>query len=121
MFAIARNSKHPPIPDKYLFWDDIHPTTAGHYQIAAEANRALSGAVQPIGKALNISTRAAVGTGDNVSIIGFIITGTNAKKVLLRAIGPSLSGNGVRSPLSDPTLTLYDSARSAAREQRQLA
>jgi phospholipase/lecithinase/hemolysin len=97
-------------PDKFLFWDDIHPTTAGHFQIAAEANRALTGAIQPIGKALNISTRAAVGTGDNVSIIGFIITGTNTKKVLLRAIGPSLSGHGVSGPISDPTLTLYDNA-----------
>lgn len=97
-------------PDKFLFWDNIHPTTAGHFQIAAEANRALTGAIQPIGKALNISTRAAVGTGDNVSIIGFIITGTNAKKVLLRAIGPSLSSHGVSGPISDPTLTLYDNA-----------
>ncbi len=95
-------------PDKFLFWDDIHPTTAGHYQIAAEANRVLSGAISPLGKALNISTRAAVGTGDNVAIIGFIITGPNAKKVLLRAIGPSLSSHGVSGPISDPTLTLYD-------------
>ncbi len=98
-------------PDKFLFWDDIHPTTAGHYQIAAEANRVLSGTTQSLGKALNISTRAAVGTGDNVAIIGFIITGTNAKKVLLRAIGPSLSSHGVSGPVSDPTLTLYDNAR----------
>ena len=96
-------------PDKFLFWDDIHPTTAGHYQIAAEANRVLSGAISPIGKALNISTRAAVGTGDDVSIIGFIISGPNAKKVLLRAIGPSLSDHGVSGPIPDPTLTLYNS------------
>jgi phospholipase/lecithinase/hemolysin len=96
--------------DKYLFWDDIHPTTAGHYQIAAEANRTLSGAIPLLSKALNISTRVAVGTGDNVSIAGFIITGTNSKKVVLRAIGPSLSGNGVQGSLSDPTLTLYNSA-----------
>ncbi len=96
--------------DKYLFWDDIHPTTAGHYQIAVEANRALSGAIPAPGKALNISTRAAVGAGENVSIVGFIVTGSTAKKVLLRGIGPSLSGNGVRGPISDPSLTLYNSA-----------
>jgi len=97
-------------PDKYLFWDDIHPTTAGHYQVAAEANRVLQGGVQPLGKALNISTRVAVGTGENVSIVGFIVTGTTPKKVILRAIGPSLSSNGVGGPLSDPTLTLYNGA-----------
>ena len=99
-----------PSADKYLFWDDIHPTTAGHYQIAAEASRSLNGTIQPPAKALNISTRAAVGNGDDVSIIGFIITGTNAKKVLLRGIGPSLSANGVSGSIADPTLTLYDSA-----------
>ena len=30
--------------ERYLFWDDIHPTTAGHYQIAAEAQTVLGGA-----------------------------------------------------------------------------
>jgi phospholipase/lecithinase/hemolysin len=97
-------------PDEFLFWDDIHPTTAGHYQIAAEANRVLQGAIQPIAKALNISTRAAVGTGENVSIIGFIISGTSAKEVILRALGPSLSSHGVQGPISDQTLTLYNKA-----------
>ena len=32
-----------------------------------------------------------VGTGDNVLIAGFIIQGTQPKKVLLRAAGPSLA------------------------------
>jgi len=36
---------------------------------------------------LNISTRMNVGTGDNVLIGGFIVVGTEPKKVLLRAIG----------------------------------
>ncbi len=52
----------------------------------------------------NISTRLLVGTGDNVLIGGFIITGTDPKKVLIRAIGPSLPLAGV---LADPTLELY--------------
>ena len=38
----------------------------------------------------NISTRLRVETGDNVLIGGFIITGTEPKKVMVRAIGPSL-------------------------------
>jgi CSLREA domain-containing protein len=38
----------------------------------------------------NISTRLRVETGDNVLIGGFIITGTQPKKVIVRAIGPSL-------------------------------
>jgi phospholipase/lecithinase/hemolysin len=97
-------------PDQYLFWDDIHPTAAGHFQIANEANRVLSSVIQPLGKALNISSRVRVGTGENVAIAGFIITGTDPKQVILRAIGPSLSSSGIQGPLSDPTLALYNHA-----------
>lgn len=53
----------------------------------------------------NISTRLRVETGDNVLIGGFIITGTQAKKVLLRAIGPSLPLTG---KLENPCLELRD-------------
>jgi phospholipase/lecithinase/hemolysin len=95
-------------PDEYLFWDDIHPTTAGHHLVASEANRVLSGNVQPLGEALNLSTRVSVGTGENVSIAGFIITGHAPKNVILRAIGPSLGAAGLQDPLADPTLALYD-------------
>jgi hypothetical protein len=53
----------------------------------------------------NISTRLRVETGDNVLIGGFIITGAGPKKVLMRAIGPSLPLSGV---LANPTLELHD-------------
>ena len=53
----------------------------------------------------NISTRLPVETGDNVLIGGFIITGTQPKRVILRAIGPSL---GIKGQLPDPTLELRD-------------
>jgi len=54
-------------------------------------------------KLANISTRGLVQTGDNVLIGGFIIVGQNPLKVIIRAIGPSLS---VPGPLGDPTLEL---------------
>jgi hypothetical protein len=38
----------------------------------------------------NISTRAFVQTGDNVMIGGFIVQGTEPKRVMIRAIGPEL-------------------------------
>jgi len=44
-----------------------------------------------------------------VLIGGFIITGTNAKTVIIRAIGPSLTLNGVADALQDPLLQLFDS------------
>jgi pectinesterase len=56
----------------------------------------------------NISTRLHVGTGDSVAIGGFIITGLAPKKVILRAIGPSLSG--LDDVLADPSLELRDAA-----------
>ena len=55
----------------------------------------------------NLSTRLDVQTGENVSIVGFIITGNAPKKILLRGIGPSLKA---LSPyLADPVLELHDS------------
>ena len=59
---------------------------------------------------VNISTRLLVQTGDNVGIGGFIITGTDAKKVLIRGMGPTLTGAGVPNALQDPVLQLYDGA-----------
>jgi len=56
----------------------------------------------------NISTRAFVQTGDNVMIGGFIITGVGQKKVIIRAIGPSLVNYGITNPLQNPTLELHD-------------
>lgn len=54
----------------------------------------------------NMSARIAVGTGDDVGIEGFIIRGTPGKKVLLRGIGPSLTG--VPGALQDPVLELFN-------------
>src|SRR5262245_16304059 len=59
-------------------------------------------------QAMNISTRARVETGDNVLIGGFIVRGSVAKKVIVRAIGPSLAQHGVNDVLADPTLELHD-------------
>ncbi len=61
---------------------------------------------------LNISTREMVGTGDNVLIGGFIVSGSTPKQVILRAIGPSLAAVGVSGVLQDPTLELRDSSGS---------
>jgi uncharacterized repeat protein (TIGR03803 family) len=57
--------------------------------------------------AVNLATRMKVGTGNNVSIGGFIITGNVAKKVILRGIGPSLPVTG---KLDNPMLELRDAA-----------
>jgi len=58
----------------------------------------------------NLSSRALVGTGNNVVIGGFIVGPQNAAPatVLIRGLGPSLTGHGVPGALQDPTLELHD-------------
>jgi hypothetical protein len=60
---------------------------------------------------LNISSRAHVQTGEKVLIGGFIITGTDPKQVIVRAIGPSLKVGGapVTGRMENPLLELFDS------------
>jgi arylsulfate sulfotransferase len=61
---------------------------------------------------LNLSTRGLVSVGDNVLIGGFIVTGPGPKSVVLRALGPSLSGFGISGVLADPVLKVYNSSRT---------
>lgn len=57
----------------------------------------------------NISTRMEIGVSDNVLIGGFIIRGTQPKRLILRAIGPSLVTYGVANAITNPVLELHDS------------
>lgn len=65
--------------------------------------------IAPSGRLLNISTRGQVLNGDQILIGGFILSGNSSKKIMIRAIGPSLTAAGVSGALSDPTLELRDS------------
>lgn len=79
-----------------------------HQETVTVANGANVKADYLIGGSLvNISSRLRVETGDNVLIGGFIITGNQPKRVMVRAIGPSLP---VPGKLADPTLELNGSA-----------
>jgi hypothetical protein len=57
---------------------------------------------------VNVSARTHVGTGGDILIAGFGISGTTPRTLLIRAIGPSLAGFGVTGALSDPKLELYN-------------
>lgn len=54
---------------------------------------------------LGLSTRAWVGTGDNVMIAGVVMSGAG-ESLLVRALGPKLAGYGVAGTLADPQLEL---------------
>jgi alpha-tubulin suppressor-like RCC1 family protein len=55
----------------------------------------------------NLSARNKVGTGANILIAGFTLTGSGTRDVLIRAVGPKLSEFGVTGVLTDPKLEIY--------------
>jgi uncharacterized protein (DUF1800 family) len=60
---------------------------------------------------MNLSTRAQVGTGAGVLISGLAIApGSGARKILVRAAGPTLGGFGVAGVLADPAIAVLDAA-----------
>jgi hypothetical protein len=56
---------------------------------------------------VNISARTQVGTGDNILILGFVITGNTPKTLLIRGVGPTMIPQGVADALADPQLYLF--------------
>jgi acetyl esterase/lipase len=100
----------------FAFWSDISEHAVEFLTAALSGQRLPSPSPTPTPgltdakQLLNVSTRADVTTGDSVMIGGFIVTGDNAKRVVLRGLGPSLGQSGVSVTLSNPVLQLFDSA-----------
>ena len=59
---------------------------------------------------INLSTRAYAGSGDRTLIVGFVITGNRARRILLRAVGPTLGSMGVTGMMPDPALNLVNAS-----------
>lgn len=59
-------------------------------------------------KASNVSTRGLVGTGNNIMIAGFVVSGTASRRMLIRGAGPTLGNLGVPDVVADPALTLVN-------------
>jgi uncharacterized delta-60 repeat protein len=66
------------------------------------------------GRVGNVATRLPVGTGDNALIEGFIVHGPagSTKKIMVRAIGPSLAQFGIADALGNPTLEIHDASNA---------
>jgi glucose/arabinose dehydrogenase len=86
----------------------VGPDGALYYLIRGSGGQVWRISATP-SQALDISSRSQVASSDNVMIGGFIITGTAPKKVIVRAIGPSLQQFNVPNPLPDPVLELHGS------------
>jgi len=70
------------------------------------------------GRTVNLSTRARVRSGDGVLIGGFVVEGPAYKRMLVRAVGPTLAAFGVSNALSDPILTIYSGQSIVATNDR---
>jgi glucose/sorbosone dehydrogenase len=82
---------------------------SGELYVANLANGTISRltpAATTIPRAVNLSTRGHVGTGNDVLIGGFIIAGDRPKTVVVSGAGPSLQSAGVPGPVPNPRLTI---------------
>lgn len=70
------------------------------------------------GRTVNLSSRAAVRTGDGVLIGGFVVSGPAYQRMLIRAVGPTLQAFGLSTALADPVLTLYSGSQVIATNDR---
>jgi hypothetical protein len=75
------------------------------------ASQASAGVTLPLAYLTNMSARAEAGTGANILIAGFGVSGSGSKQLLLRGDGPSLANPpfSVTGVLSNVQMTLYDS------------
>ena len=103
--ASAFASAQDPNPANNFFTASTTVLPAGTTPTPPPTTPTPTAAPTPAAQAVNLSTRMRVQTGDNVGIGGFIITGSAPKHVLLRAIGPSITG--VSGVLADPVLELH--------------
>jgi hypothetical protein len=67
----------------------------------------------PTSRITNISTRGQIGAGDEL-IAGFVIAGDVRKKLLIRAVGPTLATFGMSNVLADPRITVMSGANAIA-------
>jgi hypothetical protein len=79
----------------------------GHGFINAQAAVAIDPSLPIPALAQNLSTRLLVQTGNEQGIAGLIVTGESPKRVIIRALGPSLAQSGVANPLADPVVELF--------------
>jgi hypothetical protein len=85
--------------------------STGAATVTTRAARLLVATPVP-GKIVNLSLRGRPGEGAGVLIVGFVIDGNVPRRMLVRAVGPSLLPFGVSDAHPDPSLKLYDGAGS---------
>jgi hypothetical protein len=81
-------------------------TTTGQAPVSFSG---VSAAIVHTDRLINLSSRVRIAPAASRTLItGFVIKGTASKRLLLRAVGPALSGFGVSGALVNPKLQLFD-------------
>jgi hypothetical protein len=98
---------------------DVVITVAGAQQTSTAARLTVGTGTlpppnAPVARIANLSIRTAAGNGPQTLIVGFVIGGpgtSGAKPLLIRGVGPTLTGFGVENAINDPRIELYDGAQ----------
>jgi hypothetical protein len=92
-----------------------------HGTVLTRPARLVVGSPQPAAQRLiNLSTRGTVSTGERVLIAGFVLTGTQPREVVIRAVGPSLAAH-VAGTVPDPRLDLFGTPAAPGHSPPHLA
>lgn len=75
---------------------------------AGRGSQSLVLGVGSVQRLVNFSTRAQIGAGEKTFVTGFVVAGPSEKKIIVRAIGPSLAAYGIAQPLARPVLSIFD-------------
>ncbi|HEY5551237.1 MAG TPA: immunoglobulin domain-containing protein, partial [Opitutaceae bacterium] len=73
-------------------------------EMGGRGTQSLQLSVKPLHRLVNLSTRAQVGAGEKTFIAGFVVAGSESKKIIIRAVGPTLSEHGIQEPVALPVV-----------------
>ena len=88
-----------------------HTTSSGSPGIALVEIYDTTAGTSSASRLVNVSARAQVETGAGILIAGFYVSGSTAKTLLIRGVGPTLTGFNVQGVLTDPQLGVYAGSR----------
>lgn len=105
----------PGATERALLIPSVAAADAGSYhaiytapEMGGRGTQSLQLGVKPSHRLVNLSTRAQVGAGEKTFIAGFVVAGTESKKIIIRAIGPTLSEYDVHEPVAHPAIAIFD-------------
>ena len=109
-FALTANSRDSALlvtlnPGTYTFQLSSASGATGNALVEAYDLDAIDATSS---RAINISTRGQVGTGENILIAGLVVQGQSARTLLIRGVGPTLAQFGVTGTLADPLIKVID-------------